>query len=102
MKCEQDFRLPPIEAARSCCEPIIIFARHALTKKCGVSQNRAMRERQLVEKGIPGGGRCERIRTSDPFLPKEVRYQAALHTEAEDNTRAPGQRQRGEGTPGFL
>ena len=25
-------------------------------------------------------GRCERIRTSDPFLPKEVRYQAALHT----------------------
>ena len=26
-------------------------------------------------------GRCERIRTSDPFLPKEVRYQAALHTE---------------------
>ena len=29
-----------------------------------------------------GDGRCERIRTSDPFLPKEVRYQAALHTEA--------------------
>ena len=27
-------------------------------------------------------GRCERIRTSDPFLPKEVRYQAAPHTEA--------------------
>jgi hypothetical protein len=27
------------------------------------------------------GGRCERIRTSDPFLPKEVRYQAAPHTE---------------------
>ena len=26
-------------------------------------------------------GRCERIRTSDPFLPKEVRYQAAPHTE---------------------
>lgn len=27
-------------------------------------------------------GRCERIRTSDPFLPKEVRYQAAPHTDA--------------------
>ena len=27
-------------------------------------------------------GRCERIRTSDPFLPKEVRYQAALHTDS--------------------
>lgn len=26
-------------------------------------------------------GRRERIRTSDPFLPKEVRYQAALHAE---------------------
>ncbi len=30
----------------------------------------------------PGvNGRCERIRTSDPFVPNEVRYQAALHTE---------------------
>ena len=27
-------------------------------------------------------GRCERIRTSDPFLPKEVRYQAAPHTDS--------------------
>ena len=26
-------------------------------------------------------GRCERIRTSDPFVPNEVRYQAAPHTE---------------------
>ena len=26
-------------------------------------------------------GRCERIRTSDPFVPNEVRYQAALHTD---------------------
>ena len=25
-------------------------------------------------------GRCERIRTSDPFVPNEVRYQAAPHT----------------------
>ena len=29
---------------------------------------------------MAGYGRCERIRTSDPFLPKEVRYQTALHT----------------------
>ena len=29
-------------------------------------------------------GRCERIRTSDPFLPKEVRYQAALHTDSRE------------------
>ena len=26
-------------------------------------------------------GRCERIRTSDPFVPNEVRYQAAPHTD---------------------
>ena len=26
-------------------------------------------------------GRCGEIRTPDPFLPKEVRYQAALHTD---------------------
>ena len=27
-------------------------------------------------------GRCRRIRTSDPFVPNEVRYQAAPHTRA--------------------
>ncbi len=27
-------------------------------------------------------GRGERIRTSDPLLPKQMRYQAALHPEA--------------------
>jgi hypothetical protein len=26
-------------------------------------------------------GRSERIRTSDPLLPKQVRYQAALHSD---------------------
>ena len=26
-------------------------------------------------------GRCDRIRTYDPFAPSEVRYQAALHTD---------------------
>ena len=26
-------------------------------------------------------GRRERIRTSDPFVPNEVRYQAALHAD---------------------
>ena len=26
-------------------------------------------------------GRSERIRTSDPLVPNEVRYQAALHSE---------------------
>lgn len=33
---------------------------------------------------IKGGlvfGRNERIRTSDPFVPNEVRYRAALHSE---------------------
>gem|GEM_PF-2748835 len=28
----------------------------------------------------PTFGRSERIRTSDPLLPKQVRYQAALHS----------------------
>ncbi len=42
----------------------------------------------LTEKGqlpwratISGNGRSERIRTSDPLLPKQVRYQAALHSD---------------------
>ena len=30
----------------------------------------------------PADGRSERIRTSDPLLPKQVRYQAALHSAA--------------------
>ncbi|MEN9708951.1 MAG: hypothetical protein RIQ68_1359 [Pseudomonadota bacterium] len=34
-------------------------------------------ERQLIEKN----GRSERIRTSDPLVPNEVRYQAALHSD---------------------
>src|SRR4051794_12515540 len=29
-----------------------------------------------------GNGRGERIRTSDPLLPKQVRYQTALHPDA--------------------
>ena len=29
-------------------------------------------------------GRSERIRTSDPLLPKQVRYQAALRSDLED------------------
>jgi hypothetical protein len=29
---------------------------------------------------------CERIRTSDPFVPNEVRYQAAPHTEFNEGT----------------
>ncbi len=37
-------------------------------------------------------GRCERIRTSDPFLPKEVRYQAALHTEKFEGRTIPEHR----------
>lgn len=28
-------------------------------------------------------GRNERIRTSDPFVPNEVRYQAALHSDVD-------------------
>ena len=31
--------------------------------------------------GIYGNGRSERIRTSDPLLPKQVRYQAALRSD---------------------
>ena len=30
---------------------------------------------------VLSNGRNERIRTSDPFVPNEVRYQAALHSE---------------------
>ena len=33
--------------------------------------------RQVIEKI----GRSERIRTSDPLVPNEVRYQAALHSD---------------------
>jgi hypothetical protein len=33
-----------------------------------------MRDNELI-------GRCDRIRTYDPFAPSEVRYQAALHTD---------------------
>jgi hypothetical protein len=33
-------------------------------------------------RGLVINGRNERIRTSDPLLPKQVRYQAALHSEA--------------------
>lgn len=33
---------------------------------------------RLRDKLIEGLGRAERIRTSDPLLPKQVRYQAAL------------------------
>jgi hypothetical protein len=29
----------------------------------------------------PKNGRSERIRTSDPLLPKQVRYQTALHSD---------------------
>ncbi len=34
-----------------------------------------------VRKGIRLNGRGERIRTSDPLLPKQVRYQTALRPE---------------------
>jgi hypothetical protein len=37
---------------------------------------------QIVE-----NGRSERIRTSDPLLPKQVRYQAALHSELDFSAR---------------
>ena len=33
-------------------------------------------------------GQRERIRTSDPYHPKVVRYQAALHAEVQDYSRA--------------
>ena len=37
-----------------------------------------------MKRGIRGViGRSERIRTSDPLLPKQVRYQAALHSDRE-------------------
>lgn len=32
-------------------------------------------------KGVGKIGRCDRIRTYDPFTPSEVRYQAAPHTD---------------------
>ena len=35
-------------------------------------------------------GRSERIRTSDPLVPNEVRYQAALHSDTEYELGKPG------------
>ena len=46
---------------------------------------------------LQNSGRGERIRTSDPLLPKQVRYQAALHPEPPPLTRGPKGRQPGEG-----
>lgn len=37
-------------------------------------------------------GRYERIRTSDPFTPSEVRYQAALRTDVGRIIMIPGQK----------
>ena len=37
-------------------------------------------------------GRNERIRTSDPLVPNEVRYQAALHSDLGGATRRSGER----------
>jgi hypothetical protein len=34
-------------------------------------------------------GRNERIRTSDPFVPNEVRYQAAPHSDISSAERSP-------------
>ena len=36
---------------------------------------------RLSETPYRENGRSERIRTSDPLLPKQVRYQAALHSD---------------------
>ena len=53
-------------------------------------------------------GRCERIRTSDPFVPNEVRYQAAPHTDfsrAATISKATGGTNglaTGRGCPGLL
>ncbi len=50
-------------------------------------------------------GRCERIRTSDPFVPNEVRYQAALHTEFLRSANIPEPRAGTKGlsvAPGLL
>ena len=38
-------------------------------------------EYRYLEAFVLFRGRCERIRTSDPFVPNEVRYQAAPHSE---------------------
>ena len=45
--------------------------------KMRVSTPLGAQSRQLVE----NNGRSERIRTSDPLVPNEVRYQAALHSD---------------------
>jgi hypothetical protein len=38
----------------------------------------------LAHKTHENTGRSERIRTSDPVVPNDVRYQAALHSETSD------------------
>ena len=50
------------------------------------------RFRLLTENSNEIDGRSERIRTSDPLVPNEVRYQAALHS---DPTPARGERLSG-------
>lgn len=47
---------------------------------CGVG--RLVKQAALVvQSRLQSVGRNERIRTSDPFVPNEVRYRAALHSE---------------------
>ena len=36
---------------------------------------------QQIQSAAKINGRSERIRTSDPLVPNEVRYQAALHSD---------------------
>ncbi|EAV45932.1 hypothetical protein SIAM614_08898 [Stappia aggregata IAM 12614] len=46
---------------------------------------------QLISLQILGkNGRSERIRTSDPLVPNEVRYQAALHSDTKYELRKLG------------
>lgn len=41
-------------------------------------------DRALAWEALENTGRSERIRTSDPVVPNDVRYQAALHSVTSD------------------
>ena len=58
-----------------------------LEGSCSIRLSYGQRGRRRARRCVDGRG--EMIRTSDPLLPKQLRYQAALHPESADCTQAP-------------
>ena len=69
-------------------KPVTSFGRFRLVKSAMERLDRKQKgqtpagsERENRGKSLNSNGRSERIRTSDPLLPKQVRYQAALRSD---------------------